>query len=86
MIGLSWNNEITGFYSTKTQHTNNKLSYYRISIYKLSLFWMESKKARKMMISETTAKLIIKGEYAECSKDPNSCPENEGYGCCGKYT
>jgi len=24
-----------------------------------------------------------RGEYPECSGDPSSCPENEGYGCCG---
>ncbi|MCR9245648.1 MAG: hypothetical protein NXI31_11500 [bacterium] len=22
-------------------------------------------------------------EWSECSGDPSSCPENEGYGCCG---
>lgn len=25
---------------------------------------------------------ILEGEYPECSGDPNSCPENEGQGCC----
>jgi len=24
-------------------------------------------------------------DYPECSKDPKCCPENEGYGCCGKF-
>lgn len=23
-------------------------------------------------------------DYPECSGDPSSCPENEGYGCCAK--
>lgn len=25
-----------------------------------------------------------KPEHQECSGDPSSCPENEGFGCCGK--
>ena len=24
-------------------------------------------------------------DYPECSGDPSCCPENEGYGCCGKF-
>jgi len=30
--------------------------------------------------------IILSAEdYPECSKDPVNCPENEGYGCCGKF-
>lgn len=24
----------------------------------------------------------LRGDYPECSGNPNDCPENEGYGCC----
>lgn len=30
--------------------------------------------------------LRFPADYPECSGDPNSCPENEGYGCCGGKT
>lgn len=27
----------------------------------------------------------LNNDYPACSKDPNNCPENEGFGCCEKY-
>lgn len=32
------------------------------------------------------AEAVSCDEFPNCGKNENDCPENEGYGCCGKYS
>jgi len=42
--------------------------------------------ALRAALAQSAAPAVPNGAYPECSGDPNSCPENEGHGCCREST
>jgi len=62
MFMVSWYKEINIDHFSKKliRNKNNKVVYSRITISRLTVVWMENKKAREMLIKETCPSFAIK--------------------------